>query len=193
MVLWTNLLKKRRGLADLKDKDKFKNSAGFTLVELIVVVTMTIMLTSIILVNFRPLREQQEINLATQDMISKIREVQNYVLSGRTLPVVDEAARSYQIIFTSDFSSYAINYVISTGTTTLEVVNLPQNMKVQQVFLGVTPKANISVRIESPFGKISVDGVSSQVGEIRLVQTSSGRTKTITIDPISGRIERKNP
>ncbi len=160
--------------------------------ELLVVITMTVILAAIISVNFRTLRAQHEINLVTQDTISKIREVQNYVLSGRVLPGPGAPANSYELIFTSDSPTYAINYVISPATSTLEIVNLPQNMKVQQVFLGVTPRADISVRIESPFGKISVDGVSSQVGEIQLIQINTGNTETITIDPLSGRIERKN-
>lgn len=165
---------------------------GFTLIELMIVVAITVTLTTIVALNFQALRAQQELHNAANDLISQLREIQNFVLAGKIVPGTTEAADEYEINFTVGNPVYQIDYKVGTPSVsgTLRTVTLPQNIRLNQIVVGVTPRPNLEVEIESPFGEISVSGPAGQVVRLELMHQATSRTRSVIIDTLSGRIER---
>ncbi len=161
-------------------------SPGFTLIELTVVAAISAILATIVLFNFQSLRTQQEVTAASNDLISKLREVQNAVLSGKIINGV-EAADAYEIRFTAPATTYTIYYEINLVQTLLETVRLPRNMEVSQLTVS-SPDPAVTVRITAPYAPIFIDGASNQNLQIRLNHQKVGRTRTVIIDGISGRV-----
>ena len=174
-------------------KFKIIKSAGFSLIEFLVVTAIIAILTTIVTVNFRQQRAQQETQAAANELVSKVREVQNFILAGRLIRGTTESATMYVINFSSSAGSsqsYGIDYrTASVPTTTFETINLPANIRIGQLLVDGTPRSPIAVQIYSPFGKITVSDSANAIAQIRLDHVS-GYTRTVTVDGISGKIGR---
>lgn len=168
----------------------YNKQSGFTLVEMLVIVAITVMLSVFVTVNFSELRASQELSSAATDFISKAREVQNYIFTGFVV-AGGEKADAYEIRIAANTTSYQIYYEIDSVLSLLETVNLPANMRINQIKVGGAATTPVTIRMTSPFGNITVNGSPSQLTEVELVQSTSGRTKAVVIDPISGRIGLK--
>ena len=166
--------------------DRYKYLTGFTLIELLIVLGITAILTTIVSVNFARLRSSQELQTATRSVVSKIREVQNFVLSGESRP--EGLPRAYEITFVQNGQNYLIRYDVDGNLFTLETINLTQNMKIDRISVGGSPRTQTTVRFTSPYGQIFVDGIANQILEIALVYSTTGQTHSVIIDGISGRI-----
>lgn len=165
---------------------------GFTLIELVVVIAITAILAAIASINFQRLRTAQELQSATNDIVSKIRQIQNYVLAGQIING-SKAADSYDLIFSANTQNYQINYIIHTSpttttTSTLETDSLPNNVSFTTISAGGTTYSPVRVRINSPYGRIAVDGAVNKTVLIGAKHALTGATRIVTIDAISGRI-----
>lgn len=169
--------------------DKF---GGFTLIELTIVIAITVILSTIVTVNFLKLRTAQELSSTANDLVSKIRQVQNFVLSGQVV-ANNLVADDYDLVFTANSQTYSIDYIIETGpnvttTTTLATVTLPQNVKINQVWVNGAVRSPVRVRVTSPYGKIGVDGAPDQTVQIDMLHLKTQQTRSVIINGISGRI-----
>ena len=163
---------------------------GFTLIELLIVMAMTATLSVGAAVSFRTLRTTQEINGARFETISKLRQIQGFVLNGKIVPGQGQAADAYEITFTSGTNMYRINSDINGTISVLETVQyspLSSNVTLSRLTVNGSSVASAVVRMTSPFGAMLVDGSANDVVVARL-QGSSGLTKDIVIDGVSGRI-----
>ncbi|MBI4050721.1 MAG: prepilin-type N-terminal cleavage/methylation domain-containing protein [Candidatus Doudnabacteria bacterium] len=160
---------------------------GFTLIELVVMSLITALLAAVVTVNFRSIRHQQELQRGVNETISKIREVQNYVLTGQ-IRAGGEPAQAYVINFNTLATAYTVSYITPGATTTLEVVNLPVKTEIKQVYVNGSPRTSADVRFESPFGQITVGGAGNQVVLLDINHKILNFIRTIRIDGISGRI-----
>ncbi len=162
-------------------------SKGFTMIELVIVIFITVTLAALVTVNFRSMRAQQEAQRSVNETISKIREIQNFILTGKILSG-SAPAQAYILTFNTLGTSYVITYITPGATTTLETVNLPQNTEIKQVSVNGSPTSSAAVRFESPYGQITVGGAINQVVLLDLNHKVSNVVRTIRIDGISGRI-----
>ncbi len=121
-----------------------------------------------------------------QALISKIREVQNFVLSGQTRP--EGTPQAYEITLTAGTTNYLVQYDFQGTLQTLETVTLTQNMVVNQILVGGSPRTPVKLRITSPFGQIYTDGALNQTVQVDMRHTSSNQMKSVVIDGISGRV-----
>lgn len=163
---------------------------GFTVIELLTVVFIMAVLTTIVMINFQAQRRSQEIAAARQDALSKIREMQSNLLAGKVLAGETAAPGAYEIIFTSGATAYAINYFIGGGAAKAlpNCCQVLQNVRVKQVYVAGVSKLNARIRFLAPYGAITVDGSANQTVRIELEHTKSSQTKSIVIDGVSGRI-----
>lgn len=165
-----------------------KSQRGFTLIELLVVVFIIATLTTIVTANFMQLRRHQQLQNAARDLTSKIRGVQNFVLTGKIQG--SEAGDAYELIFTPNSLSYVIELEINGVTTSpFETVAVPQNVQITDVRVGGSLVTEARVYLTAPFGKMNIYGGTGQTAEIVLQHTLTGRTLTILVDAISGRIQ----
>jgi len=162
---------------------------GFTLIELLVVVSILAILTTVVTVNFQRMRASDELNAARQDLISKIREVQGFAYTGRTIPGQTEAADAYIITLTANSQSYQINYELNSVSTPLETMNYSTGQRVTATVLTINslPTSPITIRISAPYGTTTVNNQPNQIVDITLSHSSAG-TKNVIIDGISGRV-----
>ena len=142
-----------------------------------------------VVVNFRELRSNQQLQTTAFDLTSKLRSVQNYILSGYKV-TGSSAANAYELNFSANATSYTIRYAINSVTTTLETVPLPPYMKISQVTLNGTSTGSIAVQLYSPFGKIMNGATQNSSYTVVLQHSITGRTKTVYIDGVSGRISQ---
>lgn len=173
-------------------RDKIARQSGFTLFELMVVVLIIGLLSAVVTANFRQMRISQEMNASARDLVSSIREVQNNILTGKYV-TSSQSARAYALVFTQNSTAYSPLYNLldvngNNTTSTLSVISLKQNSKIQQILVGGNPVGSAELRLEAPFGRFSVNGTTSQL-QINLVHTTGERSRSVIVNPISGRVE----
>jgi prepilin-type N-terminal cleavage/methylation domain-containing protein len=140
-------------------KQKFKSNfgqAGFTLVELIVVLAMMTLIMAVLVVDFSRQRGQRNLVLAKNETVTNIRKVQSYMLSSRNI-AVGVPAKFYMVTFnTSTPHSYKIQAVDSDYEfhDNIEIIYLPSSVSISDLRL-VTP----------PPGQESKGGGTSGGGE----------------------------
>ncbi len=169
---------------------------GFTLIELFVITGIMVFLATAVTLNFRELRSSQELMAAANDLISKVRETQNAALAGRINPQGGAAASSYDIVLAAGQQRYTLDYIFrdpsspsGTSTTTrAETVILPRTVRLSRLLVDGGAQGQIRIRIESPFGKISVGGQAQKVVQVELTSQAGSQTRTVVIDGVSGRI-----
>jgi len=172
--------------SDKNSQFEIRNSRfGFTMIELLVVIFIMTLLTSLVTTNFQRQRQQQEIQASSSDLISKIREIQSNLLGGKVVPAAGKAAEAYQIVFTPGSTAFRVDYNAGGATTTLETVSLPTpNVVIDQIVPG---SAN-PIYLRAPFGKITAGGVANLTIQIDLKHSKSGNVRSVIIDGVSGKI-----
>ncbi len=163
---------------------------GFTLIELLVVSAITVILSIGAAVSFKTLRTTQEINGARFDTISKLREIQTFILNGKIVPGQGQAADAYQITLTVGSGTYRIDSDINGTIALLE--NAPYSAFAGRVTLGSltvngVPVTSAVIRITAPYGAILVNGLPYQIVSAELLQ-ATGLSKNMIIDGVSGKI-----
>ncbi len=165
-------------------------SLGFTLIELLIVIFIIGLLSSIVTVNFKTQRSSQEIQIAGQDLISNLREIQNLILTGKQV-AGGQAATAYEITFSIGSQNYTVDYYLGTDKTSYKTIALSQNIAIGQLYRSAVPEAQMKIRFDAPYGKITVDGQANQIGEVQLRHATEERVSAIIVDGISGRIGLK--
>ncbi len=145
-----------------------RRGAGFTVIELLVVVTIMALLASALTLNLNSTRASRNVKLAQSQLVSDIRKVQSYTLSART--VQNQSVQYYLIKF--DFSQptqYTIQAVYNADSSPqyvqdVETVRLPADIRLaasQPVLISrsVNPTAQYPAAcgllgFAEPFGKV---------------------------------------
>ncbi len=161
-----------------KFNKKFRvgNSRGFTIVELLVVLSIMGLMGTVLIVNFNSTRSRRNLTLATNELTSNIRKTQSYALSARDVSA-GVPAKFYVVQF--DFSVASNQYQIlaidnnyTPKPTLVETVNLPTDVifdaqdgtLTQPIGTGTpTSPSCIQIIFSLPFGKIYMKG-STGVG-----------------------------
>ncbi len=73
-------------LFEIKMRIKHNLTSGFTLIELIIVVSIMVVLTTAMVLNLNQQRAMRDLKIAQSQLVSSIRKVQSYTLSARALP-----------------------------------------------------------------------------------------------------------
>ena len=162
---------------------------GFTLIELLIVTATTAILAGVFVYNFGQMRVTHQVTAATNDTISKIREVQNFVLTGNR--VAGQAPSAYEISFTAPATTYTVRSATGGATSTLETVTLPTNMQIRNMWVGGILDNQVNIQTYAPYGKIYVDNVANQTVTIELHHIGGNIQRIIEIDAISGRVGRQ--
>jgi prepilin-type N-terminal cleavage/methylation domain-containing protein len=174
---------------------KLKISSGFTLLELIVVISITGILAAMVTANFLRIRTAQEIQNAANDMTSKVRGIQNAVLSGGLVnnpgTGTKTGADAYDMVFTANTQQYTIDYIFNnpnSTSTSAETMSLPVNVKINNITVNGVDLTPVRIRMSAPFGEVSISGAINRVVQINLTHLKTGLNKAVIIDGISGRI-----
>jgi len=147
---------------------------GFTVIELIVVLVVITTLFSIVVLNFNASKSSRNLNIAANELVENLRNLQTASLTGRNLATAGGAPAFYVLRLKSNyrdsyvFSKYdKTNVQLDYGTTTL--ANGIQFKAIGQNAVTVTDKMAtgtctttcnrdcIDIAFELPFGSIYAD------------------------------------
>jgi|GEM_PF-1329778 len=121
------------------------NSAGFTIMELMVVLTISAFLFTAIIVNINGQRAPRDLKIAQNELVSNIRKAQSYTLSSRNLPS-GQSVQYYVIKFDLlKKKQYTIEAIFNVGSSPqmqiVETIKLPTNVKISGIRITQRPMA----------------------------------------------------
>jgi len=166
-------------------KNYLGQQAGFTITELLVVMFIISLLSSLVLANHRSGQKRYALSQATQQLVSDLRRVQNMAMSG-----VDMADRSgYGVYVEKDDNFYIIyadendNSTYQPSDATIETIDLSNQIKISSVS-PLSSKIDIFFKPPEPTTYINAnDGVGIS-GTITLKLEDTSLTKTITVTTV---------
>ena len=170
--------------------------SGFTLIELIVSVTIIALVTGIFLANYSSANRRSDLTMTAQKMVTDIRTAQNYALgltrygtSGSTnVPVggwgvhldLQNYGASKYVIFADDDGDKIYDSgedVISKGA---QVTTLPNNITINSLTTGT--KADITFLPPDPITTITGSTATSSQLDIVLKDNKTNAIKTVRVN-----------
>ncbi len=146
----------------MKLQTKTHLNRGFTITELLVVISIMGIISTLVIVGFNRTQGRRNLQIAQNELVTNIRKVQGYVLSSRSLPNGDKA-KVYLMRFESGSNSYTIGAVSENGNeffSDLETATLPNriNFSRMRVVGDSTVASDCAYLIfTTPYGKMYVD------------------------------------
>jgi prepilin-type N-terminal cleavage/methylation domain-containing protein len=131
----------------LNKKSKFfKKNAGFTLIELIVVIGILAVLSTVFVINIGGQRVKRDLKIAQNELVSNIRKTQSYLLSSRILPN-GKLAQYYVLKFdTANPGQYKIQAIYDASSSPklidVETINFPPNIEI-----ATTSASNLAIAV----------------------------------------------
>lgn len=160
-------------------KRRKKIESGTTLTELLVVMFILSLLSTMALVGYRDHQKKYSLSQSAQRLSSELRKAQNMAMSG-----VDIAGNyyGYGVYLSDDATSYLLygdvnnDSIYQVGDTTIETISLLEKVRVKEI----VPVANdIDVFFKSPNPTTYIDG-----------SNLAGKTATITLEIIGESMEK---
>lgn len=168
----------------MKQKDRI-NSKGFTIIELLVVLSIMGLMGTLLIVNFNSTRSKRNLTLASNELITNIRKTQSYALSARDVsPNVPAKYYVLQFETENDPSHYKILAVDNNYTATptlVETIKLSSDIVfdsaktelVQPISGGTTTNPTcLQILFGLPFGRIYMFGSSTKTCDNSFIQTT---------------------
>jgi prepilin-type N-terminal cleavage/methylation domain-containing protein len=151
--------------------------SGFTLMELLVVISIMGLVASIFIVNFAAQRGPRNLRIAQNELVTNIRKIQSYTLASRTSPG-GKGVKYYYLQLRTDSpnnASYPIKSIDSDySVESIETINLPSGIVVQlstgspqglqlaqPVGATATYPTCTQIAFGAPFGKVYLDSSCS--------------------------------
>ena len=159
-----------------------KKISGFTIIELLVVIFIIGLLSTLVLVNYRGGQKKYALSQSVQQLVSDLREAQNMAMSG-----VDIEGQYY------GYGVYVNRHDLNTSYQlyadenndnkydsgeSLETVSLPEGIEIKLT----SPASKVDVFFRSPEPTTYINSPSSvNPGTITLELKGASLTKTITV------------
>lgn len=163
---------------------------GFTIIELLVAISIFIVVTSLVVANFRRGTRSDELRIAAFGLASTLRRAQTMAMTGAlingAMPLggygvhmtKDEPTR-YIIFADSDDKMYGVGEELEGG-----IISLPHNIVIDQLV-----PAPVSVVFTPPKPTIYINGGTNfNLVIITLKDLISGQAKKVIVNRISGQI-----
>ncbi len=187
-----------------------RGNAGFTLIEMLVVLAIFGLLATMVVANYAGLRGPRNLKISQNELISSIRKYQSYTLSARNLPN-GNPAKFYILKFVNDEQNqngYIVQAVDSNGTflSSVETQKYAQGIgyynlrdpltmtdglgnPVPPVVGRTTPPLQcVQVAFSLPFGRIYMEAtidtscdIAANITSAAYLDTIANRVLTITI------------
>ena len=162
---------------------------GFTLIELIVVMTITIILSSLVLANYRDGQKRYALAQSAQQLVSDLRRIQNMAMNGVGITFASnrkgygihihilegEDETDYYLIYSNNNASWSWQ----ESDEEIETVNLANNVKITDIS---TPNRKADIYFESPDPTTYIKAPASpNTITITLGMDNLANTETITV------------
>ena len=165
-------------MKNTKIKNKFKNSLsikrrGFSLLELVIIIAIMSIMTGATLAFIGNNKNNTELNAATSEVISVLRETQNYALTGRKAGT--NKCVEYKIEATTGTSSYSMTGLDKDGGDCDFNIN-------HRLSGGVLFQGNMDILFTAPHAK---------VGNHCIILRKNGNAAYVSVNS-AGLIKRKD-
>ena len=183
----------------------FRIHDGFTLIELIVVVFIIGLISTISISNFRNSEKQKRVVLAADTAINAIRNAQNFALTGRQIDSstcnLGKSPQAYLMNFTTTQAMDLWALDKCDVIYAVESYTYPAYTRVQDngYVLNGSSQPLLKIKFTPPFGAMTISTTAGvpNVGPFNsfttasiIIQSTDGTiTKTVTVDGLAGRIE----
>lgn len=153
---------------------QINSQKGFTLIELLVVLSIMIVISTIVILDFANQRQQRAVTIAKNETVTNIRKVQSYMLSSKNIsPGVP--AKYYVVRIATGDTSYKIQAIDNSytfhdptdpgATSPLETVQLPSGIKFGTITVAPSDPMGspttfpcVQVIFSAPYGKMIARG-----------------------------------
>ncbi len=178
---------------------KSAKNRGFTLIELIVVISIMVILTSSLILNFGTANKNRDIASARNFVVSDLRKAQSFSLSARDISSgVHSSAYGLRLDGTNpnSYSIVAWDNAPTPNQTVLTTVKLPTNIQI----LGMSVRrpdntlnlvSDLTIIFKAPYARVAFTylGSTEEYNDFATLVfgTPEGdRTFTVSVDGISG-------
>lgn len=177
---------------------------GFTLIELIVVISIISIMTTVVVFQQRDANDQFQLDNAANRLVSEIRKAQTYALGVQRyegFDVDEQFDIGYGVAFRNGESS--ITFFADNPNTTgeryvsppdkdISTVTFPEGITIKRIQSGITSVSKGSVVYKRPDPKAIIYINNDQVEYVNVIlETGSGRELTVVINATGGiHIER---
>jgi prepilin-type N-terminal cleavage/methylation domain-containing protein len=164
---------------------------GFTIIELLVAISIFIVVTGLVVANFRRGARSDELKIAAAGLANTLRRAQTMALAGETINGALPLG-GYGVYVTLDtpnryiiFADRNNDKIYGVGEELAGGINfLPPSIAINQV-----SPVSVSVVFKPPKPTIYIDGGTSEnLVMITLKDSISGQTRKVTVNRISGQI-----
>lgn len=179
-----------------------KNSAGFTLIELIVSISIIAMMSGLFLTNYHSTNKTSELRMTAQKLASDLRLAQNYSLGskeyGGNMPAGGWGVHLDRVVSPNSYIIFADNdgnMQYDSGEGDVDkggmVVALPAGVSIQEINIG-SPIDFVDITFLPPDPMTNIwDGASTNnLISIVLTENSTNTTKAVEVN-FFGLIEEK--
>ncbi|MFH2136366.1 MAG: GspH/FimT family pseudopilin [Patescibacteria group bacterium] len=170
-----------------------RSKGGFTIIELLVSLGIFIIVTTMVVTNFRGGSRSDELKIAAETVASNLRRAQNMALAGEQFEGITPAG-GYGIYFNLGNPDKYIIFADKNGNLAYDagevlpdgLITLPPNM----VIVGVLPAASSAVVFKPPKPTVYINGGTvNDIIAVTVKHNLSGKSKKIVLNRISGRID----
>lgn len=198
----------------LKQNQNINKQGGFSLIELLVALFILVVLSAVLIANFRTNEKQRRVNAAADIVINALRNAQNYTLTSKTINtdciqngVNDRAPLNYRVQLDSGTNEAKLMAEDKCGDIhDIEVYKMPERARfkgnglTRVVNSVATSHEAVVVKFTTPFA-VATSATSTfttapfssyQSIVITLESSDASVIKTLIIDGISGRIGEEN-
>jgi len=177
---------------------RIKNKKGFTLIEMIVSISIIVMITTIFIANYRTTEKRTDLIMTAQKLVSDLHQAQNNTL-GLVKYGTDVPPGGWGVYFTTNQkdrytvfadldSSGPGHMVMDAGEDVISygarVAELSNNIEISAVRVGGTVKTSGTITFLPPDPKTNIyDGsATSTTMDIELKETRNNTIKTIRVN-----------
>lgn len=178
-------------------------SYGFTLIEMLVVIFILALISSVSIANYRKAERQKRVAIAADIVTNAIRNAQNFSLTSRQLAasscVQGKSPKSYIIFFS--FSQTLELYGVDKcdASFLIESYVYPTSTRIQSsgYKLNGSSVASLQAKFTPPFAKLTASSGSNintgtfntfTTATVTVEATDGSFSKIVTVDGVSGRI-----
>lgn len=171
-------------------KNEFKKiflekQAGFTLIEMLVVIFIIGILSALLFANYRTGEKRYILTQASHEVVSNIRKAQNMAISGTDIPGTSHYGFG---VYFSRGDNYYIVYADENGNSTYQpsddvmigTVNLPNKVSIN----ALSPLSNkLDIFFESPRPITYINGNNNdgEIGTVTFIYEGTSLTRTVTV------------
>lgn len=175
---------------------------GFTIIELLVSLGIFVVVTTMVVANFRAGSRSDELKITAETLVSNLRRAQNMALAGQLTDGVTPPGGYGVYVKLAEADRYVIfadkngNLVYDDGEALVDgIIFLPRNVRIEKIekTLGATISGEVVFKPPKPVIYICKTGVipceTEDALSITLKHVLSEKTQQVSVNRISGRVE----